>query len=164
METDPYASPMTNPQATGHSGDAAISQGVIQQLAGTKGWVRFISVLVFIGAGLMLLVALMMGLMGSAMASATKNPIFSGGMGVTLAVIYAIFAFVYIFPAVKLWKYATCIGRLMASGTTIDLEAALNEQRSFWKFIGILFLIVLSLYALLIVGAMVIGVFGAMRS
>lgn len=163
METDPYATPMTNPQSTGHSGDAAISQGIIQQLAGTKGWVRFISVLMFIGAGLMLLVALMMGLMGSAMASATKNPVFSGGMGVFLAVIYAAFAFVYIYPAVKLWKYATCIGSLMASGATFDLEAALNEQRAFWKFIGILFLIILSLYALIFIGAMVVSVIGAMR-
>jgi hypothetical protein len=131
MQNDPYSTPLTNVQPTGHSGHAEVSQGLIQQLAATKGWVRFISVLTFAGAGLMLLLALGMALMGSFMASATKNPMFSGGMGILIAVICGALAFVYIFPALKLWKYATCIGSLMASGATIDLERALNEQRSF---------------------------------
>ena len=161
MENDPYATPMTNVQPTGYSGQAVISQGVIQQLAATKPWVRFISVLMFIGAGLMLLLALLMVVMGSAVASATKNPMFSGGMGVFMAAIYGVLAFIYIFPALKIWKYATCIGVLMASGATFDLEMALNEQRSFWKFIGILCLIFVSLYALIFIGFLVLGGIGA---
>jgi hypothetical protein len=164
MENDPYASPLMNVQPTGRTGHAAISQGVIQQLAGTKGWVRFISVLMFVGAGFMLLIGLAMLLMGNAMASATKNPMFSGGMGVFMAVTYGIIAFVYIFPALKLWKYATCIGNLMSSGAALDLEMALNEQRSFWKFIGILFLIFLSLYAVFFIGLALVGGMGAMSA
>ena len=161
---DPYATPTTNVQPTGYSGHAAVSQGVIQQLAGTKGWVRFISVLMFIGAGLMLLFALLMMAMGNAMANATKSPMFGGGMGIFLAAIYGVFAFIYIFPALKLWKYATCIGNLISTGSITDLESALNEQRSFWKFIGMIFLVIISLYALIFIGVFVIGGIGALRS
>jgi hypothetical protein len=50
MQNDPYATPATHVHHASPS-NAAISQGVLQQLAGTKPWVRFISVLVFIGAG-----------------------------------------------------------------------------------------------------------------
>ncbi|MES2658417.1 MAG: hypothetical protein V4689_07350 [Verrucomicrobiota bacterium] len=42
MENDPNATPLANVQPIGHTGNAAVSQGVIQQLAGTKPWVRFI--------------------------------------------------------------------------------------------------------------------------
>ena len=110
----------------------------------------------------MLLFAVIMVVMGSAMASLTKSPMFSGGFGIVLAVIYGIFAFIYIFPALKLWKYASCIGNLISSGTSSDLEMALNEQRSFWKFIGMIFLVLLSLYALIFIGAIVLGGIGAM--
>ena len=162
MENDPYSTPLANVHSSGFTGNAEVSQGVIQQLAGTKGWVRFISVLMFIGAGLMLLFAVIMVVMGSAMASLTKSPMFSGGFGIVLAVIYGIFAFIYIFPALKLWKYASCIGSLIASGASSDLEMALNEQRSFWKFIGMIFLVLLSLYALIFIAAIVLGGIGAM--
>jgi hypothetical protein len=164
MEADPYATPMTNTQASGKTGDATVSQGVIQQLAGTKGWVRLISVVMFVGASLMLLLSVMMAVMGSTIASATKNSSLSGGFGFILAVIYAVSAIIYIYPGVKLWKYATCIGSLMTSRTTLDLEAALNEQRAFWKFFGILIVIFLILYALIIVGGVIVGVFGFMSS
>ena len=159
---DPYATPMTNVQPSGYSGNAGVSQGVIQQLAGTKGWVRFISVLMFIGAGLMLLIALLMAAMGSAMASATKNPMFAGGMGIFLAAIYGAFAFLYIFPALKLWKYATCIGNLISTNSITDLESALNEQRSFWKFIGIMTLLVLIPFAVMAIIALIGMVSAAM--
>ncbi len=56
----------------------------------------------------------------------------------------------------KLWNYANSIENLMSSGTVPDLEAALNEQRSFWKYVGILAVILLSLNVVMI-GIVVIG-------
>lgn len=70
--------------------------------------------------------------------------------------LYGVFALVYLFPALKLWNYANSIENLMSSGTVPDLEAALNEQRSFWKYVGILAVILLSLNVVMI-GIVVIG-------
>lgn len=143
----------------------------MRQLAGTKPWVRFISVLMFVGAGFMLLAALVMGLAGgtifSSMASTGSGPKFSGamgaGIGLGIALFYGLFALLYIYPALKLWKYANRIGDLASSGQTRDLEAALNEQRVFWKFVGIMILAVFALYGAIIVLMAVVGGIGAMQ-
>ncbi len=157
MQNDPYATPVAGNYSSPNAGNSAISQGVLQQLAGTKPWVRFISVMMFIGAGFLLLGGLAMGLMGGAIASASKNPMFSGGMGIGIAVVYVLLALFYLYPAVKLWKYATCIGNLLNSGTLIDLETALSQQRSFWKFVGVITLVILSLYGVIFAFFMVAG-------
>lgn len=162
MSIDPYSSPATHAQPPSFSAGSAVSQGVVAQLAGTKPWVRFISVLMFLGAGLMLILGVVMVLMGGVIASASNNQMFAGGMGVVLAAIYIVMAAFYIYPALKLWKYANSIGALMSSGSVLDLETALSQQRSFWKFIGIIFLVFVSLYALIFIGAIVLGGIGAM--
>ena len=170
MSTDPYLTPSAGPQPPGHNA-TPISQEVMRQLAGTKPWVRFISVLMFVGAGFMLLGALALGLAGGtifgSMASTGNGPKFSGpmgaGIGLAIAFFYGLFALLYIYPALKLWKYANRIGDLANSGRSHDLEAALNEQRAFWKFIGIMILAVFALYGAMLVLAMVAGGLGALR-
>lgn len=164
MQSDPYATPSTNVQPPSYAGNAAISSGVLQQLAGTKPWVRLVSVMMFIGAALLLVLALVMGMMGGVIASAAKNPGFSGGMGVGIAIVYGVMALFYIYPAIKLWKYASCIEILLNSAASFDLEMALSQQRSFWKFVGVITLVILALYALIFIGAIIIGGIGAMSA
>lgn len=163
MAIDPYSSPTADFTSVSRPTETGITQGVIQQLAGTKPWVRLISVMVFIGAGLMVLAGLgMMVVGGLASSSSSSNPFFAGGVGVGFGFFYLLFAFLYIYPGMKLWKYANRIGDLVLSGNVTDLESALNEQRSFWKFLGVITLVMISLYALILVGALVMGAFGAM--
>lgn len=48
----------------------------------------------------------------------------------------------------------------MQSNQTMDLVSALNEQRAFWKFMGIVAIIVMGLY-LIIIPVMIFGVMSA---
>ncbi len=89
---------------------------------------------------------------------------FTGGMGIMFAAVYIVMAIFYIYPALKLWKYANYIGSVMDSGATFDLEMALSQQRSFWKFVGIICLIFVSLYALFFIGGILVAAFGAASS
>ncbi|RYD21992.1 MAG: hypothetical protein EOP88_09525 [Verrucomicrobiaceae bacterium] len=162
MSIDPYSSPALNVPSVNRSQDSAITDGVVRELAGTKPWVRFLSVLMFIGTGLMVLLAIMMIVMGGAMAQAApSNPFIAGGAGAFVGGIYLVMALLYVYPAIRLWKYASRISELMQSATSFSLEAALREQRKFWKFFGILALILVSLYALIIVGAIIMVTVGA---
>lgn len=143
-----------------------VSVGAVEQLAATKPWVRFISVIIFIGAGFMLLGAIAMIVAGSAglmLGAAGRNAPsgFAGPFGMVLAAVYAVFAFVYIFPGVKLWKYANAIGSLIQTGSEQDLVAALTQQKSFWKFIGILMLAMLVIYVLAIIAGVAFAGFAA---
>ena len=90
----------------------------------TKPWVRLFSVLMFIGAGLMLLggvIAMLFGMVGGMRGG---GPL--GMVGVMVSVLYVGIALVYIFPAIYLWRYASRIANLMQSGNSNDLEAARN--------------------------------------
>lgn len=163
VQNDPYAPPAPSAHSSAvFTDNGLVTQGVLNQLAGTKPWVRFMSVLTFIIAGFMLLGALAILIAGSALATQGNAGIFAGGMGVVLAVVYAAFSFIYIYPAMKLWKYANRIGSLLVSGSTADLEDALSQQRSFWKFLGVFVLTVIGLYLLVIIGAVAFGGFAAM--
>lgn len=166
MSIDPYSSPGTHEPPPGFSGSSSVSQGVLAQLAGTKPWVRFMSVLTFVGAGFMLLAALIMLVAGGAIAATAKTggAALPAGMMSVFAVLYALFAGVYIYPAMKLWKYANRIAGLLSSGAMMDLEGALNEQRLFWKFLGIMVIAMFVLYFVVMIAAVGFGAFGAMRS
>ena len=166
MENNPYSSPVNHPQTGLEFGNSnTVSVAVIEQLAATKPWVRLMSVITFIGAAFMLLGAAGMLLVGGmgAMSRKPSAAVLSGAMGFGIAAIYATLALVYIFPGVKLWKYASAIGSLMHSGTEVDLVAALNQQRSFWKFVGIIVLAIIVLYVFIIIAFVLFGSLAAAK-
>ena len=79
-----------------------------------------------------------------------------------ILVIYGILAGLVIYPAVKLNRYAAHIGRLMETNAMADLEEAMAEQRRFWLYVGILFLIGLILTAIYLI--FIIAVFATAGS
>ena len=149
MEANPYSTPSANLYgAASGAGADAVSPSTIAQLTGTKPWVRFISVLTWIGAILMVLAAVFMLVAGSS------------GMAqmVGMALYYGVMAFVIIYPAMKMWKYANSIGRLAASHSVADLDAALAEQRRYWKFSGIMIIILMCLAVVGLIAGVALGV------
>lgn len=155
---NPYSSPVANLFGSATSSVAeAVSPSTIAQLAGTKPWVRFMSVIFWLAGLFLVLLCSFYALLaasgtlnnpeftsnpaiaGNPMLS--KNPAVFTGILVGTSVYLGVFAFLTIYPALKLWKYANCIARLMASRSIADLDAALTEQRRYWKFHGIMTLI-----------------------
>lgn len=154
---NPYSAPASNPYGAGAGSTDTVSPSTISVLAGTKPWVRFLSVMFWLGVGLMLLVAAGMGVMGAiggpVEEAVNKSGAFGGAPLIIIAVIYGALAFLYVYPAVKLWAYGTRIGALRTSMSVADLDAALNEQRRFWKYAGILVIVMICAYVVVIIGA-----------
>jgi len=123
--------------------------GIARTLEKTQPWVRLMSVLAFIGVAFMAAAGLIGGVAGLASGDATM---------ILLMVIYPLFALLYLFPAIFMWRYASRIGDFVRERTTPALESALDAQRSFWKFTGIM---VIVSFALGILAAVAIGVFAA---
>ncbi len=141
-----------------------ISAAVIDQLARTKGWTLFFSVLMWIGAAFLLMGGIAMIGMG-AMAGAAgefgeQMAAQFGAMGgmMAIGVFYFLMAILYIYPALKLGKYSSQISRLMQAPSEQNLVAALNEQRAFWKFVGITTIVMIALYIVFIVVMIVVGI------
>jgi len=151
--TNPYSAPVSNPYGSGTGSTDAVSPSTISALVGTKPWVRFLSIMLWIGIGLMLLGAAFI-----AIASATglpgssgRNPL-GGPEMILITVIYAVLALIYIYPAIKLWAYGSRIGALSVTRSLADLDAALTEQRRFWKFAGIIMIILICTYIIMFIG------------
>jgi magnesium-transporting ATPase (P-type) len=158
---NPYqtSAPSAYPASSG-----SVTPGVLQALAATKPWVRLCSIMGFIGAGFMILAGLLMMAGGAA---ATLNPSRGAaglaGMPVIAGVFYILFAALYLIPSIKLWRYGTAILRLISSNSPADLENALEQQRGFWKFVGIMMLISIAVMVLAMIGGMIVGFASAMR-
>ena len=167
MQPDnPFAAPLSL-VADPSGSPGAVSAGVVETLRRTKGWVRFMAVLGFVGAGLSLLVGL-----GFAAVSFVAGTRPSGQapapMPVTLLVGYALLmcvaAVIYLFPSLRLLKYASAITRLELARDSGTLEAALEQQRAFWCLVGVISLVSILLYGLLLVGGMGAAMVAAMRA
>ena len=145
----------------------AVGAAVVDQLRRTRGWVLFFSVMLWIGAVFLILGGLAMigiSLLGGAAGSMGNF----GGMGMQeagvfagMAGFYIVMAFFYIYPALKLGKFAARIKDLTATPSEQNLVAALNEQRAFWKYVGVMMIVMIAIYIVFIVVMMVVGIAGA---
>jgi hypothetical protein len=145
----------------------SVSAAVIDQLRRTRGWVLFFSIMLWIGAVFLLLGGLAMAGMGlvagasSAMSQELSKEFGAVGGVAAIGVIYFVLAVFYIYPALKLGKYAARIRDLAAVPSEQNLVAALNEQRAFWKYLGVFTIVMIALYFVLIAVMIVVGVAGA---
>jgi hypothetical protein len=113
--------------------------GTILVLQKTQPWVRLASLVGF-------LVSASMAFLG-----------FDGTMGglathrletAPFIVLDFVFALVFLVPSLYLHKYVRRIGIFVAQGHNVQLEAALEAQRKFWKFSGLCALLSLILLTL----------------
>jgi hypothetical protein len=133
-----YGPPYTAPSAYDPRGPAAVSELAIELLRLTRPWVMLLSVLSFLGSAFMFVVGL--AVVGIGLFSHTAK--FEAALGL----VYLPIAAVYVYPAIKLWTYASAISRLLVSRGTAELEAALAQQKSFWKFLGIAVIVMFAVY------------------
>jgi len=147
--SNPYQAPASSSAVTiTHDVD---SEGIASALRKTRPWVMFLGILGFIGTGLMLLGGVGLTIVGLAgMGPGGPPTIAMGGM-------YALMAFIYIAPSLYLVRYANRIRDFLAAPSNAGLELALTAQKSFWKFVGILMVVMMGFYVIVLVGALVIG-------
>jgi len=151
-----YPYPAGN-QASSIPGDSA-SPRTIEALAATKPWVRFVSVMGFLGAISMAAYGVMAVFFGFIPG---QQPGLTGfaAMTATLGVFYLVLAVVYAIPSMKLWKFASSIARLKISQSSADLESAIHQQRGFWKTAGILCIVTFISGFVMIAGVVILALF-----
>ena len=129
------------------SPSGSLTPSVLQSLAGTKPWVRLCSVMGFISASFMILAGFAMIMGGAAMGISSRQTAGLAGMPVVMGLVYLVLSLLYLIPSIKLWKYGSAIYRLLSTNSIADLENAMEQQRGFWKFVGIMIIIMLAIMA-----------------
>ena len=74
-----------------------------------------------------------------------------------IGVLYVIIAAVYFFPCLYIYRFATNAVAAAASKSSENVTAALKNLKSNFKFVGILMIALLSLYAIIIVFAIFVA-------
>lgn len=131
---------------------------VVDHLRGTKPWVRLLSIVGFVTSALVLIVALVMPFGG-----ALSGELGGAVGGVAMAAVYLLLGCLYFFPSLFLFRYASAIRRFLETGDGASLELALSHQRSFWRLVGIMTVVVLCFYAVALVIAVMLGIATALR-
>jgi hypothetical protein len=158
-EYDPYRAPVADlggVRSDSAAGNAAVPSEVIELLRQTKPWVTFLAVLGFIATGLMVLGGLFMTVAGGV---AGQKGTFPGALGL----LYLAFGIIYVFPSLFLMRYGNAIRQLTTGGGVPALTEAIKQQKSFWRLVGIMTVVVMCLYAVALVGMVIFGVATAMK-
>ena len=132
-----YAGTTNSPAA----GAESIDSRILSPLLSMKPWIRLFSTVCFIFAGLTLLGGL--GLMaGGALADVL------GGRPWLIGLLYIGLALVYFFSGLYLHRAAKALSELKVTGRTESAGLALVHQFRFWRFTGVVTIVMLLLYVI----------------
>ena len=120
----------------------------------TAKWAFFLSILGFIGIGLMVLLGVFSSVIFNAIPQAKLVPF---DLGLAMTFTYLFFAIIYFFPVYYLMKFSTKMKQALAIKNDETLADAFDVLKSHYKFIGVFSIITLSLYAMLIAVSLISG-------
>jgi hypothetical protein len=129
-------------------------------------WSTFLAIIGFIAIGFMLIAALVVGMTLNTITShpsiegmegmqemQNMNPVF--GIMKYLPLLYILIAVIYFFPVYYLFKYASGMKKALNFRNSEMVADALTYLKSHHKFLGIMTIVVISLYILFFIGAMI---------
>lgn len=120
----------------------------------TAKWAQFLSIIGFIGIGLMVVLSFFIGAIFNSLPTAGQIPF---DMGPAMTIVYLVLALIYFFPVYYLYQFSSKMKKALQSKNDEDLANALEKLKSHYKFIGVFTIIILSIYLLLFI----IGMLGA---
>jgi hypothetical protein len=124
--------------------------GVVLILRKTQPWVRLVSICGFISVALIAVFGAVSWI-GMSAERVEHAPLVA-------LLIYPVMLVMYLIPSLQLLKYSRRIGTFVAQGHTVQLEAALDAQRAFWRFIGIVVAASAVMMAVMFVASMFVGI------
>ena len=147
----------------------SITETMLIYLKGASPWLRFMGILGFIGSGLTALGSLiflvMIPLVGRVWEDIPGFEAFGGAFGAFFSGSMMVFGLaggvLLFFPALFTYRFGERIRSYLRTGMEHELELALKNNKSLWKFNGILCIIYLAFIPLLIVAGIIIAVVAA---
>src|SRR5262249_19193552 len=131
-------------------------------LSETAKWAKFLSVLGFIFCGLIVLVALFAG----SFIASSFNRFGTEGLtffsGAVVSFFYVLIAVLYFFPCLFLFRFATKMQVALRNNDQELLNTSFRNLRGFYRFVGILTIVLLSFYVLVLI-VVVIGAAASSR-
>lgn len=130
-----------------------IDQLSTNYLEETRKWARFLSIMGFIMIGILVIIALFAGSLFSSLGSGM-----TGALPATMiTIVYLLIALLYFFPVLYLYRFSVQMKVALQESNQESLSGSFGNLKSMFKFMGIMTIIVLALYALAFIFAIVAG-------
>lgn len=131
-----------------------LNEQAVAGLRESAKWSTFLSILGFIGIGFMVVAGIFAGI---AMSAIPDNPYGNGmnplgPMKAILPLIYLVLAAIYFFPVLYLYKYAKGMKEALNYQNPNILSDACVQLGKHHKFLGIMTIVLISLYLIIVVG------------
>jgi hypothetical protein len=136
-----------------------ITEDIRSYIYETAKWTKFLSIIGFIGTGFLVLISFSVGAFMSAAGTlmGKANPYAAMGSG-ALTVTVLLTALLYFYPSFILFKYSNAAKKAILYEDQHSLAIAAAKMKSFFKFWGILTIIVLAIYIILFLFMIVAGI------
>ena len=139
----------TNPTESLNNESLIMTKDTLGSLDRIIYWAKFLSILGFIGVAFMLIGALSIALVGiSIMGSEVAG----------ISVVYLVLAAIYFMPMYYLFKFATHARQGLTHKSQYETDQGLIYLAAHYKFIGIMAIVLLSLYVLIFIGVFAAGI------
>jgi len=135
---NPYAAPQAPviPAMSGFASTGAFDPQILHQLAGTKGWAKFLGVLCFIAGVLIVVSGFFLMSVVTRLSSGYGADASKSALMASLIVIVPL-AGVFCYQGTRFFSFAGAIDRLLARPDAQLLEEAFRKQHSVWLIYGI---------------------------
>jgi len=144
--TDLY---QTNPAESLNNESLIMTKDTLGSLDRIIYWAKFLSILGFIGVAFMLIGALSIALVGNSI---------MGSEVAGISVVYLVLAAIYFMPMYYLFKFATHARQGLTHKSQYETDQGLIYLAAHYKFIGIMAIVLLSLYVLIFIGVFAAGI------
>jgi hypothetical protein len=134
-----------------------ISTSATNYLTETAKWAKFLSIIGFIFTGLTLILGLFAESIISSM-SYGQIPNTSNGMEFMFSGIYLLLGILYFFPSWYLLKFSQKMKLALSIQNNDELNTAFSNHKSFYKFLGITYIVIIGIYVLLALIALVASI------
>ncbi len=135
-----------------------ITDEIIGYLYETKKWTKFLSIVGFVGCGLLVILGVFMGVLMGTMSAFT--PSLSMLPSSMISLLYIGIAILYFFPVLYLFKFSVSMGAALDSSDNDQFQMAFWNLKRHYRFVGIMMIVILSLYAVMLVFGLFAAVIG----
>ena len=123
-------------------------------------WAKFLAIVGFVVCGLILIIGIFAGTIFENMPASRFERFDSGaemntrGLGAAAAVMYALVALLYFFPCLFLFNFASKMKIALISNDQDSLSASFQNLKKTFRYVGVLTIIVISLYVIVLMIAL----------
>jgi Family of unknown function (DUF5362) len=115
----------------------------------TRKWTKFLSIVGFVFAGLLVVLGLFFGTIINRLTGGMNIP--SAMPMAAVGIVYIIIAVIYAIPIFYLYKFSTNMDSALKTNNVEDLTQSFSYLKSHYKFFGIVTILMVALYGVIII-------------